>query len=328
MKSTPFLMIRRRLLWLVSLLVLALLVLALLPRSTAGLAAQPDPADNYAAAIQRFARLQARDTSAINPDCRSQLLTHDQAVEQVVVLFHGMSTCPQQFMPFAEELHAHGYNVLVPRMPHNGLIDRSAASMPELRAEDLQVFADDSIDIAAGLGEHLSVAGLSAGGVLAAWSGQFRPEVDHAVLLSPAFGLGRWPSMLNYPMLNLLNRLPNIYTAVGQGNPANEPDYVYHRHSSRAIAEVTRLGRAIAADAARRPPQAESLLLLVNENDRVIDNQEARKVLMLWQAYDSVEAREYVLGPEYTVGHDLIDPGQPDQQTELIYRLLHELIAE
>jgi esterase/lipase len=320
-------MVRRILFWLALFLALVALAMALLPRSTAGLAAQPDPAADYAAAIDRFARIADRDSSTINPDCRSQLLSHGQAVEQVVVLFHGLSTCPRQFMPFAEGLHARGYNVLVPRMPYNGLADRSAASLPELRAEDLRGFADESLDVAAGLGNHITVVGMSAGGVLAAWSGQFRPEVDRALLLSPAFGLGRWPGMLNYPMLNLLNRLPNVYTPVGDGDPAKQPDYVYHRHSSRAIAEVTRLGRAVAVDAARHAPQAGSLLLLVNENDYVIDNQEARKVLALWQAHIGIVAQEHQLGPEYTVGHDLIDSGQPDQQTEMIYALLQELIA-
>src|SRR5215472_6197300 len=81
---------------------------------------QGDPATDYETAMERFARVQAREEAdqTLNPVCRSKLYTHGNKKERVIVLMHGMTNCPQQFVDFAPKFFEQGYNVLVPRMPH------------------------------------------------------------------------------------------------------------------------------------------------------------------------------------------------------------------
>jgi carboxylesterase len=93
-------------------------------------------------------------------------------------------------------------------MPRHGLADRMTSELGKLRAEELRDFGDLTVDIAVGLGDRVTVVGLSAGGVVAAWLAQHRPEVARAVLIAPSFGLGtlgKWPQLV---FMNLLLALP------------------------------------------------------------------------------------------------------------------------
>src|SRR5579864_3405863 len=71
-------------------------------------------ASDYDTALERFARLESIDEDPINPVCRSQLLTHGHKTERVIVLIHGLTNCPRQYVQFAPLLYKRGYNVLVP----------------------------------------------------------------------------------------------------------------------------------------------------------------------------------------------------------------------
>ncbi|NJP05385.1 MAG: alpha/beta hydrolase [Chloroflexaceae bacterium] len=50
------------------------------------------------------------------------------------------------------------------------------------------MYASESVDIARGLGRHVTIAGISVGGTIAGWAAQFRADVDCAVLIAPALG--------------------------------------------------------------------------------------------------------------------------------------------
>src|SRR5439155_21784603 len=114
---------------------------ASVPVSTRGLEPRPDPAPDYAAALSRFKALRAKDGAAVNPLCRSRLMTHGRAGERAVVLFHGVTNCPQQFVRLGVTLHRRGANVLVPRMPCNGFLDRDTTALKRLTAEKMRDYA-------------------------------------------------------------------------------------------------------------------------------------------------------------------------------------------
>ena len=82
-----------------------------------GLHSRPDPAPDYAGALERLERLAALDDERISPVCRTRGLLHGQPTEQVVILVHGLTNCPQQWAPFADILFERGCNVLLARMP-------------------------------------------------------------------------------------------------------------------------------------------------------------------------------------------------------------------
>src|SRR5207245_6985782 len=65
-----------------------------------------------------------------------------------------------------EMFHALGHNVLIARFPHHGLKDRLTTDQVHLTAEELVGLVDEVMDIARGLGDHITLVGLSGGGVM------------------------------------------------------------------------------------------------------------------------------------------------------------------
>src|SRR5262249_14256513 len=139
------------------------------------------------------------------------LLTHGQTVDDAVVLHHGYTNGPQQFVALARMLHERGRNVLIPRMPYHGLADRLTPAIARLTAQDMVALASESADIAHGLGRRVTIAGLSAGGVMAAWVAQFRGDVARAVAMAPEFGLYVVPASLTAPVRLAMAGLPNRF---------------------------------------------------------------------------------------------------------------------
>src|SRR5262249_35144464 len=152
----------------------------------------------------------------VNPVCRTWSLTHDARTEHAVVLVHGITNCPAQFVKLAPLFFDLGFNVLVPRIPWNGYLDRSGRAMRHLTARELRAFGDATADIGRGLGERVTVLGLSGGGTVAAWVAQCRPDVERAVVISPAIGvIGRLPFgdvALNRLAMRAMRALPNVMT--------------------------------------------------------------------------------------------------------------------
>jgi len=93
------------------------------------------------------------------------------------------------------------------------MADRKVENLSPLKAEELRDCADTSVDLASGLGQKVYVAGLSAGGTLAAWIAQNRGQVTRAVLIALALGLTRHEgTRLQKALALLLPFLPDVRT--------------------------------------------------------------------------------------------------------------------
>lgn len=92
--------------------------------------------------------------------------------------FHGFTSCPEQFRELGEQFFEQGYNVYIPRMPHHGHADQLSDALLNTSSEELAAFATESIDIARGLGDEVTVGGLSGGGTITAWIAQERNNAD------------------------------------------------------------------------------------------------------------------------------------------------------
>ncbi len=152
------------------------------------------PARSYEEAVERAGAMQALDGAEVNPLSRTRLLSHGHRTERSIVFLHGLTNSPRQFEALGERFHALGYNVLLPRTPHHGLQNRLTDAPSTLSAEALAAHADEAVDIARGLGEAVTVVGLSLGGTMAGWVAQHRADVTQAVLIAPGFGLRPLPS--------------------------------------------------------------------------------------------------------------------------------------
>lgn len=287
-----------------------------------------DPALDYETARTRFARMQAQEEAdaTLNPVCRLKLLAHGRKMERVIILMHGMTNCPEQYAELAPMFFAQGYNVLIPRMPCNGLADGNTDMLKNLTATDLLECASGMIDIAHGLGERVTYAGLSVGGTMAAWVAQYRADIEKVVMIAPAFTISRG---LGVAMSRFLMRLflimPNIMTQ--RFRPFQEgPAHKYHGFATRGLGQMMRLGFSVHAAARTSKPAAQSVLVITNASDPAVENNITRQLVKRWQANGMERIEMYEFDASYQLIHDVIDPQQPHQQTELVYPILLNLI--
>jgi carboxylesterase len=214
----------------------------------------------------------------------------------------------------AERLHRRGANVLVLRAPGHGLRG-TVSNIADVDAEDFRDYADVAIDIGSGLGDQMTVLGLSLGGVLTAWSAQNRPEVDRAVLVAPALAIGGMPRFASTGFMNLFGRLPNIVVPSGGTSvPTEYPSAI----ATYPTAQMLRLGKYVLEHDEDEAPIRRSLALVLNDNDETISNPKAEELRDAWR---SAGARVALvrLPKSLDLPHDVIDPAEPDQDIAVVY---------
>ncbi len=308
--------------------VLLIVAIILTPQNISQLSSHPNPVQSYEEALQRIEALQAQESSEMLAVCRLQLLTHEKKVDRAIILVHGYTNCPQQFYALGEQFYDAGYNVLMVPLPHHGLVDRMTEEHAQLKAEELAAYADDTVDIAQGLGEQVVMMGISAGGVTTSWAAQNRSDLDLAVIISPAFGFKQIPTPLTAAVMNLYTFLPDEFVwwdPVLEGEAP--PPHAYPRYSKHALVQTLRLGFATQAAAQRAQPAAKKIVVVLNPNDSSVNNELTMAVADIWQAHGT-DLSTYEFEAELDLGHDLIDPTQPDQKIDIVYPRLIELASQ
>jgi alpha-beta hydrolase superfamily lysophospholipase len=234
------------------------------------------------------------------------------------VLFHGLTNNPAQYAQFAPLLHARGVNVFVPRFPEHGLRDRMTVRNAGVTAEQLLAVASEAVAIAGGLGKRVAVVGVSMGGLIAAYFGQFR-AIDVAVPIAPSFALLRLPYAVSGILKRIALALPNAFVWWDPRTRASElPATAYPRFSTHALARSLSIGDAVYAAAQRQAPLARRIVTIVNRDDPAVNNSVAARVSAAWSAHkpDGVEYVELAGLPRM---HDIVDPQQPSASTDLVY---------
>src|ERR1700687_2778979 len=219
---------------------------------------------SYAESMQRAQALLAGEAAdpRISPDCSSILLEHGKRMPRSIVCLHGITSSPVQFKDLGALFHSRGYNVVIPRMPRHGYADRMTTDPAKLTVAEYQAYASEAVEIGRGLGEHLTLAGLSVSGVIAAWCAQTRADVDLAVPIAPAFAPHALPPRLTPALIQVLRWLPNVFVPWDFRNPLpRAPGCGYPRFSTHAMAESFRLGIDALHAARRQPPAAGSILV-------------------------------------------------------------------
>jgi pimeloyl-ACP methyl ester carboxylesterase len=287
----------------------------------------PNPAANYAEAVQRIESMRATEVG-FNPDCQVILLTHGANTTRTIVFAPGYGSCPAAFKELGTQFYDRGYNILIAPLPYNGLADRLTTEEAKLRAEDLIRYTDQVVDIGRGLGDHLTLAGISAGGLVTGWAAQQRQDVDQAVLISPGFGFAVMPERLTPLVFRAFIRLPNWFIWEDPKLKADAPpEHNYPRASTRALAQILRLSLATQDLARQKAPAAGSILVVTNLNDPDLDNVVTDKVADLWRAHGAADVQTYQFTADLQLGHDLTDMQQPDQNAAaVVYPKLLELI--
>lgn len=240
---------------------------------------------------------------------------------------HGITSSPVQFRELGELFFARGYNVYIPRMPRHGYRDRLTRDHAKLTLAEIKAYAAQTVEIARGLGDHLTVAGLSVSGVLAAWCAETRPDVDLAVPISPAFGPYGVPFQLVPALVRLGKLLPNLFVWWDlRRRAALGPACSYPRFATHAIAEAFQLGLEISQAAETDPPACQQILVVTNPRDMAVNNRVTQAVVRRWRQHSS-NVREYAFGRDLGPLHDIIGPYQPNARVDVVYPILFDLIA-
>ena len=281
----------------------------------------------YAEGMKIVSGLKDLDGPNVNPICQTRIYDHGERTERALVLLHGFTSCPAQFDVIGRLFHARGWNVLIPRYPRHGYRDRLSTSISELRDEHLLAVANQSARAAHGLGEHVTVAGMSLGGSLAGYLAQSHRDVDRAVLIAPMFGLKFLPGRrLNSVFGRMTSVLPNFYVWWDvRLRDRIAPEYGYPRFSTHAYASLFRIASRVARSARVDAPQAKHIAVVTNANEPGLENRFTYKIVDAWREHGAdVQTFEFPLTDR--LPHDLIDPANPNQNTGLVYPIVTQLI--
>jgi pimeloyl-ACP methyl ester carboxylesterase len=289
----------------------------------------PAPAENYQQAIEKFRALeQAESALPLCPEGRSRLLSWGHKTARALVLLHGLTNCPEQFMSLARLLHGSGANVVLPRARYAGLAERMNAFQGLQSGQDLLDQAALGLDIAAGLGDQISLVGLSASAVAAAWMAQHRDGIDCVVLLSPFFGVQGQPVALVDGLCAVLARAPNLY--LWWDDKAKEalagPSYAYPRFGTRCIASTIELSRDVRGHLASQPLRVRRMAILTSACDKSANCNQTEQLAELLQRESPGRVSLHEFHNSLGVPHDMIDPNQPDAKTQIVYPKVLELL--
>lgn len=294
------------------------------------LTSTPNPAQTYADAMARFDALVAEERARgdIDEKCLPYVLTHGQRTARSIILFHGLTACPFQYHELAQLFYDAGYNVFVPRLPRHGYRDRTSNALAELTAEELAAMMDVTADLAVGLGEEVTMAGLSLGGNVAAQGGQLRSDLRLAAPMSPALGFRFVPNVLTTALTRLILGLsPDIYIWWDPINQANfQAESGYPGFSLRALGEIYRLGLAVQALADTQPPAAQAQLVIDNWGDPAVNLGAIEALATAWRRNGgNVATYRFPLLP--WLPHDFISTDAVGAKTDQTYPKLIELLT-
>jgi carboxylesterase len=300
---------------------------------TATLQSHPNPALSYAEAVNRIQALQQADETGgkHHPICVSKLMAHGERVEHAIVLLHGYTTCPEQFQQLGERYFNLGYNVLIPRIARHGCVDRLTDELELLTAEELVQASDEAVDLGGGLAEKVTVMGISGGGTMACWLAQTRPDLDFAIPIAAFLGVSFMPTALNPAFARLALSMRNRYQWWDPRTKEHNPYsiyYAYPRFSTRALGQILRLGLATQQLAEQSAPTAGKVLMVLNGAEPGVSNPALQRLLASWRHFRPQAVSSYTFEKALKMPHDLITPGTPGVDVELVYGRLVQLTQQ
>jgi esterase/lipase len=269
-------------------------------------------------------RLRSRDHDRVGEAGRTKLLLHDDVRPKAIVLFHGLSASPTQFVRFAHELHSRGHNVIVPRLPRHGHKDRLSKALAHLTADDLRAFADQSVDLAGQLGERVIVAGFSLGGLISAWIAE-RYAVERAVAIAPFFGISWVPNRLMGSFARLLLAMPNRFHWWDPiAREKQMPEHGYPRYSTYALAQSYLLALDVLSHASEGI-SAKELIFVTNARETAVNNRAVRHLERRLRARHP-ERLQHVILKDVPFSHDIIEPLRHPKIADQVFPTILSLI--
>jgi pimeloyl-ACP methyl ester carboxylesterase len=252
------------------------------------------------------------------------LLTHSGRSARTTLFFHGFTASPLQFAALARDVHAMGDNVYVPRLPRHGHSDRLTEALRHLRAEELLAHAEESLGIAASIGDAVRVVGFSLGGLLAAWIAQ-RYYVEEAMAIAPMLGIAGIPPRFTSALAMTLLRLPNTYVWWNPIQRANRmPLHGYPRFPTHAVAHSLLIAKEVIERAQTRNPRS-PIVFVTNAGESTVNNRAVSELTRVWKADGARRVEQHCI-TGLGLSHDIIEPSGPRTSVEKSYPLIKALL--
>jgi pimeloyl-ACP methyl ester carboxylesterase len=274
--------------------------------------------------LEWFAR---RDRSAhVGELGHTLVFDHGRRTARSILLLHGLSASPRQFVAIAQALHERGHNVFVPRLPRHGYRNRLSEALATMNAAQLEACANDSLAIARGLGERVTVAGFSLGGLLAAYVGQFF-EVHRAIAISPFLGVSIIPNVFRMPIARWVLSRPNRFFWWDPFQRERQlPEHGYPRFATHAVAHGLTLAHEVMESALTTPPKAEELILVINPHDSAVNRRAIVRLGQRWFRKKPHAVKTHRLQGLPPFVHDIIEPKRYPSVSQRITPVLVEII--
>ena len=282
---------------------------------------------SYEAAQEQLRRFARRDEKAQVGDAgRTLVFDHGRRTERATLLLHGLSASPRQFIAVAQALHARGHNVFVPRLPRHGHRNRLSEALATMNSAQLEGCANDAFAITQGLGEHVTVAGFSLGGLLTAYLGQFS-HVHRAIAVSPFLGVSWIPNFFRLPLARWILRRPNRFFWWDPFlRERQQPEHGYPRFATHAIAHGLTLAHEVMEASLTRPPLADELVLVINPHDSAVNKRAIMRLGQQWFRTKPQGVTIHRLAGTPPFLHDIVEPKRYPAVAERVTTVLVELI--
>ncbi|MDX2080640.1 MAG: hypothetical protein SFU53_07635 [Terrimicrobiaceae bacterium] len=290
----------------------------------------PVPTTDPSGAAKLFEAIQAAEARLpLSPEGESRMFSHGRRTPRVFVLLHGLTNCPEQFVPLGRILFESGANVVIPRARYAGLANRLNNEQGRQSAQDLIDQAEEGLALATGLGDSITLVGLSGSAVAVGWMAQNRPGIDRAVLISPFFAPNGMPALAVDAIAPVLARLPPVFIwwnpELREANPG--PPYAYPRVSTFTLADTLQLSRNVQAGVRTGPLEAGRVLFITSDADVAVDGPLNRALAAEWEKRFPGRVTFFEFPADQKVPHDMIDPNQPDQRTAIAYPKILQLLG-
>ena len=252
------------------------------------------------------------------------LLMHKTRAARTTLFFHGFTASPLQFAALARDVHSMGDNVYVPRLPRHGHSDRLTEALRDLRAGELLAHAEESLGMAAGIGDRVRVVGFSLGGLLAAWIAQ-RYDIEQAVAIAPMLGIAGVPPRFTSALAQTMLRLPNTYVWWDPIRRANRmPLHCYPRFPTHAVAQSLLIAKEVLDRAETREARS-PIVFVTNAGESTINNHAVERLTHIWKADTARRVEQHSI-TGLGLSHDIIEPSGPRASVEKSYKLIKALL--
>jgi hypothetical protein len=286
--------------------------------------ADPNPATNREEALAKLGELSDLDGD-IPEATRTRLFEPDGTAAATIVIWHGFTNAPSQFIAVAEKLASVGYRVLVARMPYHGEQDVLNRDLLKLTTDQLIGHLDAVVDIAAGFGAPIWAVGLSAGATIAGWAAATRQEVSRLVLAATLVAPVGFPLPLVRLFVKFPRIVPRLYwwwdprvKAKIVGSP-----HAYPGFPLPGIMSFLHLSEWLYDGSVQVGHDLERVVLVTNPGDFAIrkDAAKAFTSLVFWPRAE--QSGEALIDPDLKWMHDFVDPLSPSTgSTEQVAAIL------